>query len=117
MDDPLSGLMMEFMRDKKTALSAMFEGITKTQSYITGLNKFVDNIDNAEMSEENIRKKFKTLMKVIRDQNSMLTKLLLINIIYMQSNGFDGDVARVLMKLGHADEALQQMFKNKMDGR
>ncbi|MDX1700057.1 MAG: hypothetical protein R3250_05530 [Melioribacteraceae bacterium] len=115
--DPLSRLMMEFMKDKKTALSAMFENLAKTQSYILGLNKFLDNIDNAEMSEENIRKKFKTLMKVIRDQNSMLTKLLLINIVYMQGDRFDSDVAKVLLKMGHGDEALQQMFKNKMDGR
>ena len=112
--DPLSRLMMEFMKDKKTALSAMFEGIEKTQSYIAGLNKFIDNIDNAEMSDENIRKKFKTLMKVIRDQNSMLTKLLLINVVYMQSDSFDADVAKVLMKLGHGQEALQQMLRNKM---
>ncbi len=105
------------MKDKKTALSAMFENLAKTQSYITGLNKFIDNIDNAEMSEENIRKKFKTLMKVVRDQNSMLTKLLLINIVYMQGDRFDSDVAKVLLKMGHGDEALRQMFRNKMDGK
>jgi hypothetical protein len=103
------------MKDKKTALSAMFENLEKTQVYIGGMNKFIDNIDNSEMSEDNIRKKFKTLMKVIRDQNSMLTKLLLINIVYLQSDGFDIDASKVLMKMGYGQEALQQMLKNKIN--
>lgn len=114
--DPLSNLMMEFMKDKKTALSAMLEALDKTRSYSKGLNKFIDNIDDADMSDENVKKKFKTLMKVVRDQNSMLLKLLLINVVYMQSNNFDADVAKVLMKMGHGQEALQQMLKNKMGG-
>lgn len=117
MDNFFTELFMEFLRDKPTALKTLLEDIERLQNFRKGLDKFLENIDEADMNQENIRQKFRTLIKVNKAQNSMLTKFLIILIAYVQGNNFDSDIANTLSKLGKGDEALRQMLKNKMSGR
>jgi len=109
-------LLMNFLNDKEASLKSIFTDIDTTDKYAKGLEHFLNNIDNADMTEPNIRKKFKTLMKVINDQNSIMRKLLFINLIYMQGDNFNSDVAKALIKMGRGDEAIKSMFNNKMKG-
>lgn len=40
-----------------------------------------------------------------------------ILLVYVSSSNFDADVAKKLMEMGRGNEALKQMFKNKLDGK
>lgn len=115
-DELFSKLLMEFLKNKETALAGLIKDLYDTQKQGAGLDKFIENIDSADMNEDNIRQKFKTLMKVIRKQNSINIKLLVLISIYASSSDFDANVARILNKMGKGNEALHQMFKNKMRG-
>jgi len=97
-------------------VKGLSSSLEKCNGNLNGLEKFINNIDDAEMSKENIRQKLKTLMKVEKEQISIIKQFLLINLIYVSSDTFTTDAAKLTMKLGRGEEALQAMFKAKMSG-
>ena len=107
-------LLMSFLKDKKQSIESIFDDIEKSISYSKGLKTFIENIDSAHMNEENTRQKFRTMMKVLNNQNTVIRKLLFVCLVYMQGSNFDVDVASALTKLGRGDEALREMYKSKM---
>jgi len=109
-------LFMQFLKDKKTSLKSIFEDMDQCDKFSTGLNQFIDVIDGAHMEKEDIRKKFKTMMKVVNKQNDIIKKLLILSIVYMQGSNFDSDIGTALNKMGRGEEALKTMFANKMKG-
>lgn len=113
----LDDLFMNFLNDKESAVRSIFDDIENCDKYSKGLEKFLSNIDDTELTEENIRKKFKTLMKVLNTQNTIVRKLLYITLIYMSGDNFDTDVGKLLIRMGRGEEALQTMFKNKLKGK
>mgnify|MGYP005664201831 CR=1 FL=1 len=114
MNKELGDIMMSFLEDKSSALKEIMFDMQSNAKHISGLDKFLSNIDKAELEEADIRQKFKTLMKVSKKQSDITSRLLIIIFVYMQSSSFDTDVSRLLVKLGRGDEAIKQMFKNKM---
>ena len=56
-------------------------------------------------------------MEVVSNQAIQLEKLSAILLVYVSSSNFDADVAKKLMEMGRGNEALKQMFKNKLDGK
>ncbi len=107
-------IFMALLKDKKSALKSILKDIDKTGIYSGGLDQFLETIDTCDLEEVDIRKKLKTIMKVLSSQNAILRKLLFITLIYMQGNTFDSDAGNALVKMGRGEEALKQMFKNKM---
>ncbi len=111
--EQLPELMFALLNDKKSGLKSILVDITTMENQIRGVDHFLKNIDGADLEEVDIRKKFKTMMKVSNKQNKVIMKLLYLILVYMQGNNFDSDVATMLTKFGKGDEALQAMFRNK----
>ncbi len=112
----LDKLFMKFLTEKERSLKSLLLDIETTTKYEKGLTQFLENIDEAEMTEANIRQKFKTMMKVVNYQNNIITKLLYLNLVYMQGSNFDSDVGTALSKMGKGEEALKAMLNKKMKG-
>lgn len=58
----------------------------------------------------------KACAKSIAHLNEVNTQLLLLLVIYTSGNNFSSDVGRILIRLGRGQDALQAMFKKKMQG-
>lgn len=117
MSNDFEELFMQFLRDKKTATNSVMNDIQTLQSLNKGLTTFIENIETADINKENIRQKFRTLMKLSKTQNNIISKLTTLLLVYIQGNSFDRDVAILLNNLGRGEEALKQMLKNKMEGK
>ncbi len=114
--EQIQELMFAFLNDKKSSLKSVLVDITTIENQIRGVDHFLKNIDDCDLEEVDIRKKFKTMMKVSNKQNRVILKLTYLILVYMQGDKFDTDVAHMLMKFGKGEEALQAMFKNKFKG-
>lgn len=54
------------------------------------------------------------VVEVTAMQTKQIELLSVIALVYMGNSSFDRDVALILNRMGKGEEALQQMFKNKM---
>lgn len=110
----LDQLLMDMLQNKKKVLSQILADTDQTQTVIQGLKKVADRIEDS--SEADLRKQFKTMLRVTCRQNETIRRLLVIALVYIQSSGFDSDLGQALNKMGRGQEALQAMFKRKMGG-
>lgn len=116
MSDPFADLFMQFLKDKKTAVKGVVEDFERLNHLNKGLTIFLKNIDNDEISNEEIRKKVSTLVKVMKTQNNIMTKMMILLIAYINGSRFEQDVASLLSQSGHGEEALNAMMDSKLKG-
>lgn len=105
--------IFNLLKDKKDVISALIKAIDSNEKMAAGLKKLKDS-DSSKYSENF---KVEKLLEVVANQSIQIRQLSLINLIYAQSDSFDTDVAKLMMKMGRGEEALKQMFKNKLDGK
>ena len=56
-------------------------------------------------------------MQIQAQQSLAMRKLLMLVLVGTSSSDFDADVTRLANKFGRGDEALREMFKQKLQGR
>lgn len=117
MSDAFTELFMQFLRDKKTAVKNVAEDVERIQSLNKGLATFLQNFGDAELDNKNICKQLKTIMTVMKTQNAIMSKMMLLMLAYINGPSFDQDVANLLASLGKSDEAVEAMLKSKTTKR
>lgn len=100
--------ILELLKDKKKVLKFLLDTIDKNEKSALGLRKIAGKSNKDYVLN-------KTL-EVVTNQSLQIKSLSIILLIYSQSNSFDQDIAKMLIKMGKSEEALQQMLKNKMNG-
>lgn len=100
--------LLEILKDKKQVIKFILETIDKNQNACDGIRKI--------SGKDNINYKLTKTMEVVANQSLQIKSLSLLLLVYTQSDSFDIDIAKMLAKMGKGDEALKQMFKNKMEG-
>lgn len=105
--------IFNLLKDKKDVISALLKAIDSNEKMAEGLRKLAKS-ENSKVSESF---KVEKLLEVVANQSIQIRQLSLINLIYAQSSSFDADVAKLMVKMGRGEEALKQMFKNKLDGK
>jgi len=101
--------ILNLLKDKKEVISFLLQTIESNAKMSTGLRS---------MMQKNVSNDVKTqkLIEVVANQSIQIKHLSLLLLIYTQGSNFDSDTATMMMKMGRGEEALQQMFKNKMEG-
>lgn len=98
-------IIMDMLKNKGDVLKFLLETIESSSKMSNGMRKLSES-HNQEF-------KLNKLLEVISNQSIQIKHLSLLLLIYSQSSDFDGDMAFMLSKMGHGEEALKQMFKNK----
>lgn len=101
--------LLEILKDKRQVIKFLLKTIDKNQNACNGIRKISGN--------DNLNYKVTKTMEVVANQSLQIKSLSLLLLVYTQSDSFDVDIAKMLAKMGKGDEALKQMFKNKMEGR
>lgn len=112
-------ILLNILKDKTALIAFLIKTIEESQTEKEGLGKLCETLtrETPNLSPENMARCLATTMKITAKQSNAIQNLATIALIQAQSSGFDGDVAQMLNKMGRGKEALQQMFKNKMNGR
>lgn len=101
--------LLDILKDKQSVLNFLVQTMETNARAASGLrDKCHQYSDGAKIHK---------LMEVVSNQAIQLEKLSAILLVYVSSSNFDADVAKKLMEMGRGNEALKQMFKNKMDGK
>lgn len=109
-------ILLNLLKDKATGIQYLLSVLDESARQREGMTKLQASLEH-NTSPENVAKCIQTTMKVCAKQADAIQNLAALMLVYMQSSSFDGDIARMLMKMGKGDEALRQMFKNKMEGK
>lgn len=110
-------ILLEVLKDKKKLITFLLDTIDKSNTEKEGLLKLSQSLtrDEPNLIVENIAKCIAVTMQITAKQQHAIQQLAIIALIQCQSSDFDVDVAKMLNKLGKGQEALQQMFKNKLN--
>ncbi len=110
------GLLKGMLKEKGTVMETLANAIDESARIQKGLGKVRDSVfDNP--SEENLRKQLHITMKSLETQSKTITQLALISLVYVANSNFTSDLAISLGKLEHGRVALQEMFRQKMEGK
>lgn len=108
-------LLKGMMTGKENVVQAIVKGVENSTKIQDGIGKVKDSVlENP--SEENLRKQLHITMKSLETQSAFINQLALICLVYVTGSNYTGDIAQALIKLGHGKEALQEMFRQKMQG-
>ncbi len=101
--------ILDILKDKEGVVKFPLKTIETNDKVPKGLRSLTNN-DNTDF-------KVNKLLEVVANQAVQIKSLAIINLIYAQSNSFDTNISKMMVKMGRGEEALKQMFKNKMDGK
>lgn len=111
--------LMDTLKDKARLIQFLLATIQEAEKEKDGMMAMSESLtrDAPNFSPANLAKCIATTMKITSKQSHAIQQLAIIALIGCQSSSFDSDVVQMLNKLGRGNEALQQMFKNKMNGK
>lgn len=120
MKDPVSQLLMDMLKNKGTVFNQIAKDFTTCQKNVDAFEVLIKRLKNGEkLGDEpedlNAEKIHLAYAKAMRQQYSLIMRLLVMSMVYTGGNDFDADLAKALAKLGHGDEAVRQMFRNKLN--
>ncbi len=112
-------LLLDILKDKKKLIKFLLATIEESQKEKEGLVKLSESLTREEpnLKPENIAKCLAVTMRISAKQSHSIQNLATIALIVCQSSDFDVNVAQMMNKLGRGEEALKQMFDNKLSGR
>ncbi|MCK5346356.1 MAG: hypothetical protein KAR20_23260, partial [Candidatus Heimdallarchaeota archaeon] len=102
--------------DKGSVVSSMAESLQNSMRIQNGISKVKDSVFE-NPSEENLRKQLHVTMKSLETQSKFINQLALICLVYVSGSNYTSDIAQALIKLGHGEEALLEIFNQKMKGK
>jgi len=98
--------ILDILKDKSAIIKELLKTACDSEKITKGLRSLKDS--------ENIDFKVEKLIEITANQNIQISQLSLVLLCYAQSTSFDTDVAIMLNKMGRGEEALKQMFENKL---
>ena len=102
-------ILFDILKDKKAVIKFLMDSMSSNEKQTVGLRKLKESTD--------VNFKIDKLLEVTANQSAHIKTMSLILLVYAQSSDFDMNVAQMLNKMGRGEEALKQMFKNKLEGR
>jgi hypothetical protein len=108
--------LLVLMKNKPKVIEELIADIAATEKQYEGLVKVIPSL-TPETSDANLRHQLKTCMQIQAQQSLAMRKLLMLVLVGTSSSDFDADVTRLANKFGRGDEALREMFKQKLQGR
>jgi len=115
MNDQVKNLFMSMLKDKEKVIYELLKDFNTSDANMKAFQSLCELYDSGE--QVNADKALKAAAKSLRHLNDVNRRLLLILLVYTSGGDFATDAAKVLVNLGHGEEALQEMFKQKMRGR
>jgi len=113
----MQGLLMSMLKDKEPVLKALSDALEECQEVSRGCEKALDQWDDGHQSEHNVRQQLRAAINTNRRQSDLLQKLALVCLVYVMSSDYSAAATEALARLGLGQEALREMFKQKLEGR
>ena len=113
--DEMTNLLMSFLKNKTKVAEGLSDAFEQAQSIETGMERLREQIDQygEDISVPATLSAMTKSMQRLAKTNKMLTMIVLV---YAAGGGFSGDSATMLTRLGKGQEALRELWKQKING-
>ncbi len=105
-------MFMEMLKNKKRVVEVLLKDIGVCDKNAKAFLK-LENL-YLQGKEVNTEKAIKACAKSLRHSNDVNKRLLMLLLVYVSGNNYSGDTAAILNKMGRGQEAVRELFKQKM---
>lgn len=109
-------VLMNMLKNPELTVAALSKSYAQAKTMEKGLEKASQTVV-LNPSPENLSKMVSTAMKCQRRQATIIQILIVICSVYASGSRMSGDLAEALNKMGRGDEAIREMFNQKIRGR
>lgn len=106
---------MDMLKNKEQVITSILKDFDSCSQNMAAFEKLEQLF--ADGKEVKTEKVLAASAKSLRHLNDMNRRLLMLLLVYSSSNNYSSDVAQVLVKFGQGEEALQEIFRQKMSGK
>ena len=105
-------LMLKMLKGRETIIKTIMADIDKSEKNLQGLIDVIPSLDDGS----NLAHQLKTVAQLAAQQQKTNKLLLMLALVYMQGDQFKADAAGMASKFGMGKEALQELWKQKLEG-
>ena len=109
----IGNLMLHAVTHRKENLAAILKLMETAERAERGLPKFVAAVEDGKTSNEQLGQMVRVMAKNLVEQAGAIRQLGIISLIYVSSDSFTTDAAKVAGSFGKGDEAIRALFKAK----
>lgn len=114
-DLDIKKLVMDLLKNKDSVLDQLGVDLLYCSDTMDGIKKILPSVIDG--SEENLRHQLKNSLAINYRQAEILKRLNLLMLIWVGSDEYRTTVAHLANKMGMGEEALREMFNQKMGGK
>lgn len=114
--EQLAEMLMTFLKDKEAVISNILKNLSQANTIRRGLDRLLEQLED-EGTELDFRQVSTVLVKSMKSLSASAEQNGVLALLYVGGTNFDVDSALMMGKIGRGKEALQQMWKKKMEGR
>ena len=112
----LAVMAKAFLTNREEVISALLKDIDTCQAQMDGCEKVLERWAEVQENPANLEKQLQTSVKCVRRLSDVNRRLLMLLMVYVVGNQFHSDSAALMAKLGRGEEALKELFKQKLKG-
>lgn len=112
---PNDDFFMSMLKDKESVIRTILSDLEASDKNMQAFAQLEHLLSEGEAVSAD--KVHRAAAKSLRHLNEVNKRLLLILLTYVSGGDFGTDAAKVLLKMGRGQEALQEMMRQKMQGR
>lgn len=117
-DLPTPEDFLEMLKNREALVKTLLKDFATSRQHVTALQRMQANIDGAEdQSKIRLSKVFQAYGIALTQMQEMNQRMFMILLAYLGSDSFQTDAAKVAMKLGRGEDAMKELFRQKMQGR
>ena len=106
-----------FLTNKEEVVSALLKDIEQCEVQTKGCGRVLDQWEKVQENPENLEKQLQTAIKCVNKLSDMNRRLVMLLMVYVVGRQFQTDAADLMSKLGRGEEALRELFKQRMKGK
>lgn len=107
-------LLTAMLKNKEQVIESLLRDISTSMANNQAFTSLCELYDRGEQVSTD--KALKAAAKSLRHLNEVNSRLLLMLVVYSSSDSFSADVAKILVRLGDGEAALQELMRQKMRG-
>lgn len=104
---------MSLLKNKKAVIKMVVKDLDICRKNELAFSKMVDSLE--EGKELDYKKVLLAFAKSSKHLNEVSSRLSILAMVYCSGGDFSSDVAKLLANMGHGQEALQELFNQKLN--
>jgi hypothetical protein len=113
--EEFSKFLMELVKNKEAVLLSLIKDIDSVDAHVAGVKLVLPSLEK-ETTEANLRQQLSTALRMQSKQAGIMKKLLMFALLSASTGDIQHQAAKVASLFGKGEDALKELWKQKMQG-